>query len=103
VSGKNGQTLVVNLNTDEYDVRIDRLSIFGNPFKVRYESERPTAIANFTNYFYWRIRAEDDFREEVEKLRGKRLGCHCKPGKDCHGDVIRDFLERGDGQLEFKF
>jgi len=30
--------------------------------------------------------------KELEKLRGKILGCWCKP-KACHGDVIIELLD----------
>ena len=34
-----------------------------------------------------RIENDAEFRTAAEELRGKILGCHCKP-KPCHGDVI---------------
>jgi len=34
-------------------------------------------------------------KEEVLKLKGKILGCHCKP-LACHGDVIAKYLNRLD-------
>ena len=38
-----------------------------------------------------KILAVLDF-EGNEKLKGKVLGCYCKP-EACHGDIIVDFLE----------
>ena len=32
--------------------------------------------------------------KDLESLRGKRLGCHCKPNLACHGDVLVELLER---------
>ncbi len=30
-------------------------------------------------------------KEDVLALKGKTLGCHCKPAA-CHGDVIAEYL-----------
>ncbi|HEB92024.1 MAG TPA: DUF4326 domain-containing protein [Gammaproteobacteria bacterium] len=30
-------------------------------------------------------------KEDALELKGKTLGCHCKPAT-CHGDVIVDYL-----------
>jgi hypothetical protein len=50
------------------------------------------AIALFADDFSKRVRVDDTFRRYVEGLRGKRLGCHCKP-LDCHLDVVVAYLE----------
>ena len=34
----------------------------------------------------------EETQKELEKLRGKNLGCWCKP-EGCHGDIILSFLE----------
>lgn len=78
-------TRVVHRNKESFDVLIDRTSIFGNP---HFEGSRTENIANFRKYFY----ENKELQDEAEKLRGKRLGCWCKP-KACHGDVIVEFLE----------
>lgn len=91
------QTLVVNLNKSEYDVYIGRSGkgnykgqegYFGNPFK---HTNRDIAIKFFKDYFYNRIETDPEFKEEVLKLKGKKLGCYCKP-KSCHGDIIAEYL-----------
>lgn len=33
------------------------------------------------------VRARPDLMASLDELRGKRLGCWCKPGP-CHGDVL---------------
>lgn len=96
------ETQVVNGNEKECDVWIDRRSRFGNPFKISdFKDDLPDPVARrlvvklYSEYFDTRIRHDDEFRQAVQELEGKKLGCHCKP-KDCHGDVIRRYLE---GQL----
>jgi len=46
----------------------------------------------FADYFYERLASDPEFRERVLALRGKTLGCFCKP-RACHGDVIANYLE----------
>lgn len=78
---------IVNINNgDEYDVYIGRGSKWGNPFKVeqygRYEAIRL--------YKEW-IKTKPELLNSLHELKGKRLGCHCKP-QWCHGDVLRDMV-----------
>lgn len=84
------KTVVVNLNRGEpYDVYIGRGSPFGNPFKG---AARDACIALYQNHFEQLILTDPKFKAAVERLRGQRLGCFCKP-LDCHGDVIVKYLE----------
>jgi len=89
-----GKTVVVNCKTDEYDVMIDRTTIFGNSY---HESQygREGCIARFRAYFYERIERDPEWKAKVLELAGKRMGCHCKrPDRfvACHGDVYVEYL-----------
>ena len=35
------------------------------------------------------------YRKELKKLKGKNLGCWCKPNK-CHGDRLLELIEEYD-------
>ncbi len=101
-------TEVVNIKkTDDYDVYIGRshngnghmLNIsptekgwLGNPFPVGKEYSRKESIKEFKKYFKNKLENNPEFRREVKKLKGKTLGCFCKP-KPCHGDVIKKYLD----------
>ena len=85
-------TRVVNKYKEPFDVYIGRPSIFGNPYKIGKNANRAEVLVAYSVYFEVRIEKDEDFRKEVEKLKGKRLGCYCKP-LPCHGDVIVDWLE----------
>lgn len=63
---------------------------FGNPFP--FGGSRTRSIAMFKSYFYDRVKNDPAFKQRVEELRGKTLGCWCKP-LSCHGDVIVEYLE----------
>ncbi|RLI55218.1 MAG: hypothetical protein DRP09_10410 [Candidatus Thorarchaeota archaeon] len=95
-------TIVVNLHKDEYDVYIGRagrgkVGYFGNPFDVRVFG-REESLRRYEEYFLRRIEEEPVFREKILELRGKRLGCFCKPRK-CHGDIIVAWLEQHEEEL----
>ena len=89
-------TTVVNIHKKSYDVYIGRRGhgfdgYFGNPFPLEHESKREEVLAQFKQYFYMRLGADPQFRQQIETLQDKRLGCFCKP-KPCHGDVIAEYL-----------
>lgn len=89
-------TRVTNIYKDpDYDVYIGRPGkgqdgYFGNPFKG---SNRDQVIAQYKEYFYDRLKKDPEFRHNIRALKGKILGCFCKP-KACHGDVIAEYLNR---------
>lgn len=85
-------TVVVNVRSDDYDVYIGRGSKWGNPFKMRNssEAERTRVIREYALWFMQP--AQKHLRDDIESLRGKRLGCYCAP-KPCHGHVLVAFLE----------
>ncbi len=96
-------TQVVNIRTKRgkkrpaYDVLIDRTSPFGNPHNhglckvCNIVHDRTEAIAEYKKDFYICL-TDSEFRDSVLALKGKKLGCWCKP-LPCHGDVIVDYLE----------
>ncbi len=80
-------TRVVNLHREQHEVYVGRPSPFGNPFHTKPGQDRMAVIAQYKDYFLERVENDPEFRAAAEELRGKILGCHCKP-KPCHGDVI---------------
>ncbi len=86
--------------TDEDVVRIDRRSVFGNPFThlelgrtaARWKVDSvEEAITSYERWFRGRVKSDAKFRQMALNLRGKRLACWCAPGP-CHGDVIVRWL-----------
>jgi hypothetical protein len=76
--------------SEPHDVFIGRPSKWGNPFRISPTMSRPMAILAFEVYF----RSRKDLQAQIGELRGKRLGCFCKP-LDCHGDVLAYFADTG--------
>lgn len=83
-------TKVVNIDKgDAHDIYIGRGSDWGNPYAIGFDGDRDEVIRKYQYDF------ERDFlksnKEDALKLKGKVLGCHCKPAA-CHGDVIANYL-----------
>jgi hypothetical protein len=92
-----GITKVVNKGKgDKFDVYIGRGSPWGNPYAVGFgaspgeeQNNREEAIRLFKYDFdngYLK-----NMKERCIALKGKTLGCHCRP-LPCHGDVIANYL-----------
>gem|GEM_PF-413530 len=89
-------TRVVNLRKDPYDMYIGRAGrgqngYFGNPFRLGKQS-RGATIERYRDYFLNRLRSDEQFARRVRELKGKTLGCFCRP-HSCHGDVIAAYLD----------
>lgn len=91
----NKKTTVVHFKKSPYDVYIGRGDDncpWGNPFEIGRDGTRKQVIEKYKKYFY----SNPELMERAKKeLRGKVLGCWCKPKNACHGDVIAEFLNKG--------
>lgn len=90
------QTTVVNVKEAKYDVYIGRAGqgkdgYFGNPIVRQSGSPRGSTLQAYKKHFYMRLNNDPEFKKRVHALKGKVLGCHCKP-HPCHGDVIAHYL-----------
>ncbi len=74
-------------------IYIGRGSQFGNPFRIGQDGSRDEVIRKYSSWFYARLAQDPEFGAAVRGLRGSTLLCFCAP-LPCHGDVIRDALER---------
>lgn len=90
-------TTVINIKTRAYfDVYIGRgrSSVLGNPFKIGRGGDRAEVIAKYREYFYERLGNDPEFKAKILRLKGKVLGCQCKP-LDCHGGILVEYLDNG--------
>ncbi|QBC45689.1 hypothetical protein C1H71_09295 [Iodobacter fluviatilis] len=77
---------------DKYDVYIGRGTPWGNPFPIGEDGmSREDVINKYRLYFEKEILTDPIKRKNILSLKGKILGCHCKP-LPCHGDVIAEYL-----------
>lgn len=77
------ETRVVHCKREKYDVYIGRPSVWGNPFKLSAGEARGTTIARYERW----LLTQPELLAQLPRLKGKTLGCWCKPHA-CHGDVL---------------
>lgn len=81
------------------DFYIGRGSPFGNPYVIGNEYTRDKAVDAYCLYLNAKRQYNPEFRDQLSKLAEKakqgdiNLVCYCKP-QLCHGDVIKDLLEK---------
>lgn len=68
-------------------------SKWGNPFKPDREGvKRDGTKEEIIEKYRQRLLSKPDLMASLPELRGKRLGCWCKPDA-CHGDVLIELVE----------
>lgn len=70
-------------------------SIFCNPYKIGKDGTREDVLVKYENYIREKIAEDSSFSEELKNLKGKTLGCWCKPDK-CHGDILLKLINEID-------
>ncbi len=93
-------TKVVNIKLHRYDVYIGRAGkgqdgYLGNPFRIEPGETRGSSLEKYRGYFYKRLKTDPEFKRRIHTLKGKTLGCFCKP-HPCHGDIIAEYLDSSD-------
>lgn len=83
-------TKVINVKNDKkYDIYIGRGSDWGNPYAIGTDGDREEVIRKYKYDFDKGFLKSN--KEQLLKLKGKTLGCHCKPSA-CHGDILANYL-----------
>tara|TARA_R100001594_G_scaffold74062_2_gene108666 strand:+ start:2387 stop:2668 length:282 start_codon:yes stop_codon:yes gene_type:complete len=87
----NGGYMIVNLKNNKNCIKIDRSTIFGNPFRIGIDGNREEVIKKYEE---WIMKDEQlILRNKMKKeLKNKILGCWCKP-LPCHGDIIMKIIK----------
>lgn len=67
-------------------------SLWANPFKISKTLTREDVLRKYEEYILDKIKREG-LQERLLELRGKKLGCWCKPEK-CHGDILLKLIEK---------
>lgn len=84
-------TSVVNLRHEKADINCGRGSVYGNPYLIGRDGTRDEVCDKYALYFEKRLQ-DPQFRAKVLALRGKTLGCWCKPLR-CHVDIIKKYID----------
>jgi Domain of unknown function (DUF4326) len=83
-------TRVVHCKVEPFDVYIGRPSKWGNPFKIGEDGSREEVIQK---YRQWILDNPTLIAQLATELKGKTLGCWCKPNT-CHGDVLAELADQ---------
>jgi len=98
---EDSKTTVVHCMREPYDVYIGRGIAphpgkeepgLGNPFVIGQHGDRAKVIDMYRRYAVTRFATDPAFAKRVRGLKGKRIGCWCKPNA-CHGDVLKALAE----------
>ena len=81
-------TRIVHCKKESYDIYIGRPSKWGNPFQIGKDGTQEEVIEKFRNW----IITQPNLLKDLHELKGKTLGCWCKP-KKCHGDILVELIE----------
>ena len=86
--------------TKPYEVRVDRGSSLGNPFKMENESQREEVCEKYEEYFKTAINENPKIKMELQRLNALHnahgelvLYCWCTP-KRCHAETIKRYLTK---------
>lgn len=75
------------------DARCHEESPFANPFRVGQDGTREEVIELYRRHLLDCLEKDPGtWIPRLRELKGKRLGCWCKPEK-CHGDVVARFAD----------
>lgn len=75
----------------------EKSSGWENPFTIKQYGDRDTVCEKYKEY----VKSKPEMMKKLEELRGKTLGCWCKPER-CHGDVLVELLEEISESKEFR-
>lgn len=91
------QTIVEHVNDNTWEEYIGRgtsefaASMWQNPYRIGKDGTRKQVIEKYETYI--RAKLENPIWQlQLLRLRGKHLGCWCKP-KECHGDILVKILK----------
>ena len=68
-------------------------SVWANPYKITSELPREKVLELYSVYIEEKIKNNNNLIHELLKLKGKTLGCWCKP-ECCHGDILIRLIEK---------
>jgi len=89
-----GQAVIANAERDKnliqwadkkgLVVRIDRGSLFGNPFLLEKDGDRNAVCDSYRDHY---LPNKPSIQKQLPELKGKVLVCHCYPER-CHGEEL---------------
>lgn len=87
--GKKGAIFINGVRFPLYD------SIWANPYKISENQSREKVLELYSEYVEKNIESNNLIIPELLKLKGKKLGCWCRP-ECCHGDILIKLIKKYD-------
>jgi hypothetical protein len=91
-----GTTVVANMHSDNQliawakserlDIRVDRKTLFGNPYEMPADGDRDYVCDCFRDFY---VDRKPSILNAIPSLRGKVLLCWCFPER-CHGETLAE-------------
>lgn len=90
---------------EQYDIYIGRgpspkdgnISKWGNPYSHQLNSVARFKVNSrneaLDKYREW-IQSQPQLMSALHELKGKTLGCWCKPYYACHGDILAELVDK---------
>ena len=75
-------------------VKVDRSTIWGNPYAIGPDSSREESIRLFRLHADEILEVRPDW---LDPLRGRNLACWCRLDQPCHADVLLELANRRTG------
>ena len=72
-------------------VYVGRPTKWGNPYRIGEDGNREQVLEKYRVYLMANPGIVEGARNE---LRGKNLACWCKPGEDCHADILLEIANK---------
>lgn len=67
-------------------------SVWANPFKITRDMSSDQTVDVYEKWIRDYLKMYPQMLEALKTLRGKTLGCWCKPER-CHGDVLASIID----------
>ncbi len=68
-------------------------SPWANPYKITESQSREQVLKLYREYIEKKLESEPILINKLLELRGKKLGCWCKP-ECCHGDILVELIKK---------
>ena len=68
-------------------------SIWANPYKITDTQSKEQVLKLYREYIEKKLESNHFLIDNLIKLKGKKLGCWCKPDC-CHGDILLEMLDK---------
>jgi hypothetical protein len=75
-------------------INVTRPTKWANPYKVK-EYGRERAIELYRGWLFGKLSAGE---LDLAELRGRKLGCWCRPDQECHADLLLSLANASGGK-----